>query len=94
MRTLDATEASIRGVAEGEYVILSVADTGKGIEPQVLPHIFEPFFTTKEAKGTGLGLSIVYGIVKQAGGNVLVESEAGKGARFDVYVPALRGNDE
>src|SRR2546421_1798985 len=92
MRTLDATEASIRGVAEGEYVILSVADTGRGIEPQVLPHIFEPFFTTKEGKGTGLGLSIVYGIVKQAGGNVLVESEVGEGARFDVYLPKLMKN--
>jgi len=87
MRRLDASEASIRGVAEGEYVILSVADTGRGIEPQVLPHIFEPFFTTKEGKGTGLGLSIVYGIVKQAGGNVVVESEVGEGARFDVYLP-------
>jgi PAS domain S-box-containing protein len=86
-RKFDAIEASIHELADGEYVVLSVADTGRGIEPQVLPHIFEPFFTTKEGKGTGLGLSIVYGIVKQAGGNVLVESKAGEGARFDVYVP-------
>ncbi len=93
-RRLDATEASILGVKEGEYVILSVADTGRGIDPQVLPHIFEPFFTTKEGKGSGLGLSIVYGIVQQAGGNVLVESEVGQGARFDVYLPALVRNDE
>lgn len=91
-RKFDANEASIYGLAEGEYVVLSVADTGRGIDPQVRPHIFEPFFTTKEGKGTGLGLSIVYGIVKQAGGNVLVESEMGKGARFDVYLPALKKN--
>jgi len=91
-RKLDAIDASICGVAEGEYVALSVADTGRGIDPQVLPHIFEPFFTTKEGKGSGLGLSIVYGIVQQAGGNVLVESEVGQGARFDVYLPALVTN--
>jgi len=86
-RTLNATEASICGIGEGEYVILSVADTGRGIDPQVRPHIFEPFFTTKEGKGSGLGLSIVYGIAQQAGGNVLVESEVGQGARFDVFLP-------
>jgi two-component system, cell cycle sensor histidine kinase and response regulator CckA len=86
-RTLDVTAASLCGIKEGEYVILTVADTGRGIDPQVRPHIFEPFFTTKEGKGSGLGLSIVYGIVQQAGGNVLVESEVGQGARFDVYLP-------
>src|SRR5207248_2178796 len=88
-RTFDADAASIYGLVQGEYVVLSVADTGRGIDPQVRPHIFEPFFTTKEGKGTGLGLSIVYGIVQQAKGNVLVESEVGQGARFDVYLPAL-----
>jgi hypothetical protein len=87
LRKFGVNEASMHGLREGEYVVLSVADTGRGIDPQVRPHIFEPFFTTKEGKGSGLGLSIVYGIVQQAGGNVLVESEMGHGARFDVYLP-------
>ncbi len=87
-RYLDANEGSIFGLREGDYVVLSVADTGRGIDPEVRPHIFEPFFTTKDGKGTGLGLSIVYGIVQQAGGNVLVESEVGRGAKFEVYLPA------
>jgi len=85
---LDEDRAAVLGLRQGEYVVLSVADTGRGIDPQARPHIFEPFFTTKVDTGTGLGLSIVYGIVQQAGGNVLVESEVGKGARFDVYLPA------
>jgi len=93
-RKLSATEATMAGLREGEYVVLSVADTGRGIEPGVRPHIFEPFFTTKEGQGTGLGLSIVYGIVQQAGGNVLVESEVGKGARFDVYLPVRSRQQE
>jgi two-component system cell cycle sensor histidine kinase/response regulator CckA len=88
-REFDENEASMHGLRAGEYVLLSVADTGRGIDPEVRPHIFEPFFTTKEGKGSGLGLSIVYGIVQQAGGNVMVESEVGKGARFDVYLPSL-----
>ncbi len=71
-------------------MVLSVADTGRGIEPNIRQHIFEPFFTTKEGKGTGLGLPIVYGIVQQSGGNVVVESEVGEGARFDVYLPARK----
>lgn len=91
-RRFDANEGFIYGLREGTYVVLSVADTGRGIDPQVRAHIFEPFFTTKEGKGNGLGLSIVYGIVQQAGGNVLVESEVGQGARFDVYLPARQEN--
>ncbi|MCX8033401.1 MAG: PAS domain S-box protein [Thermoleophilia bacterium] len=72
----------------GPYVVLTVADTGVGIEPDVLPHIFEPFFTTKPpGQGTGLGLSTVYGLINQCGGWVEVTSEVGKGTTFELYFP-------
>jgi CheY-like chemotaxis protein len=74
----------------GEFVCLSVTDTGTGIAPEHLPRIFEPFFTTKElGKGTGLGLATVYGIIKQHGGWVEVASSVGEGATFNVFLPAL-----
>jgi PAS domain S-box-containing protein len=74
----------------GEFVVLSVADTGPGISPEILQHIFEPFFTTKPVGGgTGLGLSIVYGAAHQAGGWVTVRSDPGAGALFEVYLPRL-----
>jgi CheY-like chemotaxis protein len=79
-------------VPAGEYVVLSVADEGTGMEPSVLEKIFEPFFSTKAAgRGSGLGLSTCYGIARQAGGYIGVQSELGRGSTFEVYVPSARG---
>lgn len=76
-------------VPAGDYAIVHVRDEGRGIAPEMLAHVFEPFYTTKKAgEGTGLGLSTVYGIVKQTGGFVFVESAAGEGTCFSLYFPA------
>ncbi len=92
-RNVTVGEEGVSGrsfIVSGEYVLLSVTDTGMGMSNDVKEQIFEPFFTTKEVgKGTGLGLSMVYGIAKQSGGYVWVESELGQGSCFIVYLPRV-----
>jgi CheY-like chemotaxis protein len=89
-----AAEAAA-GRRPGVYAMLSVTDTGKGIDNEIRSLLFDPFFTTKEQReGAGLGLSAVYGTVEQHGGFIRVSSEPGKGARFEVYLPQCPDSDD
>jgi len=84
----------ISSAIEGDTCIISIKDTGPGIDPEILPQIFDPFFTTKEpGKGTGLGLAVCRAIVQQHGGSIEVETEKGAGATFIIKLP-IRGSEE
>jgi PAS domain S-box-containing protein len=87
-------EPPLREMPPGEWVCLSVADTGTGMTDEVLSHLFEPFFTTKGPKGTGLGLAQVYGIVHQHGGHIDVDTKLGQGTTFYIYLPTYRAEEE
>jgi PAS domain S-box-containing protein len=91
----DAFARTHPGATPGQYVMLSVSDTGTGMSEHTLMHLFEPFFTTKEpGKGTGLGLSMVYGFVKQSGGYITVDSKLGEGTIFQIYLPRVDSVEE
>ena len=87
-RNVTLRAGEVRDAAGGDYVAISVTDTGTGMSEEIMAKVFDPFFTTKEVgKGTGLGLSMVYGFVKQSGGHITIDSKPGVGARICLYLP-------
>ena len=94
IRLEEPYEKTHRGVCPGYYVLLTISDTGHGMDKETVEHIFEPFYTTKDiGKGTGLGLASVYGIVKSHRGHIMCYSEIGMGTTFKIYLPAIEQTD-